>query len=121
MSMSLENVFGPQGLRYRAASSNEVRMFKFPDGVVRAFRFRSSEWELFDLYRSKRMPGFQETLIRGMYDLSYKYRNEANLEDLIQDCARYFFVEHTMLKVLDKAKPSNDQRRPEVPVREQQS
>lgn len=113
MSMSLENVFGPNGLSYNPSVRNEVRVYKFPDGGVRAFRHLSSEWALYDFYLTLRRPGLHEALLTDIYDLSVKIHSRGDhlsLEQRIQMMARKVFIELPLVKVLKQPWPANESR-----------
>lgn len=113
MSMSLENVFGPNGLTYNPGAREEVRLFKFPDGVVRAFRYLSSEWALFDMYLSTRRPGVTEELIHDIYVFTVnrqKGGDDIGFEHRLRVSARQAFVDLPLRKVLIQPPAANDSR-----------
>lgn len=113
MSMSLENVFGPNGLTYNPGAREEVRLFKFPDGVVRAFRYLSSEWSLFDMYLLTSRPGTREELIHDIYVFTVNLQNRGDnigFEHRLRVSARQAFVDLPLRKVLIQSLPANDSR-----------
>ncbi|MEM6888164.1 MAG: hypothetical protein AAF636_08500 [Pseudomonadota bacterium] len=108
--MNLENVFGPRELTYNPKIRKDVRMYELPDGVVRAFRALSSEWDLYDYYISRRRPGLHQALLKDIHDLAMQIHTNGDrlsFEQHVHMVARKVFVELPRVKIMQQPWPAN--------------